>query len=590
MKFIKITFFLLFIWSKELPAQNLDVQRLWGSYYAPETSRMYGLKEDKFGNLFGFAVIHYPYNHDIVDYMNSFITEDAFDSFHEENSAFTSFVFKLSPQGNVLWSTFFPGVVMDIAFPPNGLGFYLCGDSAHNSNLIASENALFPNQDEFGTDVFSKMTGFIIKFDVNGQKLWGTYLPNATYLETDSSGNVYVTGTTHLTELFGGEDAFDSNFIYQYTGNNFQPNAYILKLNPEGELQWSTYYGVTQISSITTKNNEFYVTGRATNSNNYYATEVAFLSGFNSGMYLSKFNTAGERLWSTYYGSGVSTENIWSVKVTTNNKVLISGFTSSNINIATSGTFRENKLGTNDYFIAQFDTEGNREWGTYFGGEGYDTGIGILDVLDINDNYIFTCGSTKSSNGIATPDGLNNTISNTSFDDAFINIFDHNGNRLWGSYYGGVDYELEVGILTSIYENSFYLYGGTRSISGISTLNGAYPNFNYFIPPYGSTHDNAYLAKFSIGTLNNPAHNTNEISLYPNPNNGSFTLSGSVLGKENFEMQLYNMQGQQLVNRNLSLYEEQNFNFSPYLKSGIYILKLQSKEQKIQKEFKFIVK
>ena len=50
------------------------------------------------------------------------------------------------------------------------------------------------------------------------------------------------------------------------------------------------------------------------------------------------------------------------------------------------------------------------------------------------------------------------------------------------------------------------------------------------------------------------------------------------------------MQGQQLVNRKLSLYEEQNFNFSSYLKSGIYILILHSKEQKNQKEFKFIVK
>lgn len=586
MKFIKITFFLLFISSKELSSQNLNVQQLWGSYYAPENSQTYGLKEDKFGNLYGFvSAYYYP-----DDYMNSFITENAFYAFNQEEYSNTSLVFKLSPQGDVLWSTYFPGEIMDIAFPADGQGVYFCGGGAY-TDLIASENAAFPNQNEFGTDSYTKLHGFLAKFDTNGQKLWGTYLPPASVLETDESGYVYVSGTTHLPEIFSNEDAFDPNFIFVYNTQHWTTNAYLLKINPQGELVWSTYYGLSQISDIAIKNNDLYITGTDSSTSNYYATEGAFLSSTIGGDFLSKFNTDGQRIWSTYYcGNSTSFDRIKNTRITPTNKVLIAGITSSAVNIATSGTFRENKAGNYNYFIAQFDQDGNREWGTYYGGEGHNEYSDNIDIIDANSDYIFACGSTKSPEGVATTNGLNTTITTINNNDAFINIFDHTGNRLWGSYYGGYGSEFFSGILASIDGNSFYHYGTTTSPTGIATPNGVYPDFNYYVPPFGNTVWNSYIAKFSIGTLNNPAFNTNEISLFPNPNNGSFTLSGSVLGKENFEMQLYNMQGQQLVYRNLSLYEEQNFNFSPYLKSGIYILKLQSKEQKIQKEFKFIVK
>jgi hypothetical protein len=582
----KVTLLLLFfISTNNSLAQNLNVQQLWGSYYAPENSQTYGLKEDKFGNLYGFVIAYYYPD----DYMNSFITENAFYAFDQEEYSNTSLVFKLSPQGDVLWSTFFPGTIMDIAFPADGQGVYFCGGGAY-TDLIASENAVFPNQNEFGTDSYTKLHGFLAKFDTNGQKLWGTYLPPAYTLETDESGYVYVSGITYLPEIFSNEDAFDPNFIFVYNTQHWTTNSYLLKMNPQGELVWSTYYGLSQISDIAIKNNELYVSGKGSNTSNYYATEDAFLSE-TGGMFLSKFNTDGQRIWSTYYGENLMAfDNIRSIKITPTNKILIAGITSSSTGIATTGAFRENKAGNYDYFIAQFDIDGNREWGTYYGGNGHDENADIFDIMDVNSNYIFACGSTKSSEGVATTNGLNTTITTINNNDAFINIFDYNGNRLWGSYYGGYGSEFNSGVLASIDGNSFYHYGTTTSPTGIATPNGAYPNFNYYVPPFGNTVWNSYIAKFSTGTLSNPSFNTNEISLFPNPNNGSFTLSGSVLGKEIFEMQLYNMQGQQLVNRNLPLYEEQNFNFSSYLKSGIYILKLQSKEQKTQKEFKFIVK
>jgi hypothetical protein len=594
MKFIKITFFLLFIWSKELPAQNLNVQKLWGSYYGPEGSRFYGqgLKEDKAGNLYGVIQPLDGNPYAVTDYMNSFVTTNSFDTYHPENNPDSIFFFKLSPQGNVLWSTFFPGGILDMTFPPDSQGVYFCGGISIDTDLIASENAVFPDPYEFGTDYYTRLHGFLVKFDTNGQKLWGTYLPEAWRSATDEDGNIYITGMTHNPDIFGTENVFQEDFHFVYeniaAGEPWKQNAYILKMNPQGQILWSTYYGVyANISGIDVKNGSLYIGGKA--STDYNSTNGTSLPGNTSGMYLSKFNTDGQRIWSTYYGNGTPNESINKIKVTSDDKVLISGVVTSTTNIATSGTFRENKMGTNDYFIAQFDENGNREWGTYYGGDGNDTyGSEISSVMDANTNYIFASGATKSTGGVATLNGMNTAISNANYNDAIINIFDYIGNRLWGSYYGGFQHEIDSGVIASIDGNSFYHYGTTWSQTGITTPNGAYPVFSNS-PLINNFETNIYITKFSIGTLSNPAFNSDEISLYPNPNNGSFTLSGSVLGKENFQMQVFNMQGQQLVDRNLSLYEEQNFNFSSYLTKGVYVLKLKSENQKKQKTFKFLV-
>lgn len=81
-----------------------------------------------------------------------------------------------------------------------------------------------------------------------------------------------------------------------------------------------------------------------------------------------------------------------------------------------------------------------------------------------------------------------------------------------------------------------------------------------------------------------------EIKLYPNPNNGNFTLVGTVLGKENFQMQVFDLSGRLLIHRKLDLYEQQHLNYSTLLKEGVYLLKLKSEKSKIEKHFKLVVK
>ena len=570
-------------------AQVID----WASYYGPENSGLYQLTEDRFGNLYGVLTVSGSIEQ--TEYMNSFITSGAFYSYHDDSQ---SLFFKLSPEGEVLWSSFFPGVITDISLSSDEQSLYLSGNASLNSDLIASEDVPFPDPYEFGEDEI--LEGFLMKFDANGQKIWGTYLPVANYTATDEDGNVYVSGQTSLPNIFGSEGVFEQNFLYVYNDSGWFPNTYLLKMNPEGQIIWSTYNGFGIILTIAAKNNEVYIGGHSAEYSpiNYFATTGAFASGYTNGAFLSKFNAEGQRIWSTYYGDGQNPDWIDKIKITSENKILIAGYTRSTVNIASAGTFRENIGGTNDYFLAQFDTVGNRDWGTYYGGSEEVNGfpedghpVTSLNIMDTTDNYIYVSGFTNATNGISTENGLNTSISGSYNNmDTFINIFDHQGNRLQGTYYGGTNNEFDNGIITSKTDGVFYHFGVTLSTNGISTSNGSYPEFNYSPDSNHAEAYNGFLVKFGNNLNTTEIADSDEIILFPNPNNGRFTLIGTVLGKEEFKMQLFDFSGKLLISRNLGLYEEQHFDYSSYLKSGTYVVKLQSESSDIEKTFKIIVK
>jgi len=73
------------------------------------------------------------------------------------------------------------------------------------------------------------------------------------------------------------------------------------------------------------------------------------------------------RLWATYYG-GLDYDVGNDCKVDPNGFVYLTGETSSTHNIATSGAFQINFAGSSDAFLSKFDQDGQRQWGTYYGG------------------------------------------------------------------------------------------------------------------------------------------------------------------------------------------------------------------------------
>jgi hypothetical protein len=130
---------------------------------------------------------------------------------------------------------------------------------------------------------------------------------------------------------------------------------------------------------------------------------------------------------------------------------------------------------------------GNRLWGTYYGGTDEDYGFGI--ATDAFEN-IYLCGWTYSTSGISSG-GFQNTNNGG---DAFLVKFDSFGNRIWATYYGGESGDYGYKVSSDIWGN-IYLTGETYSTTGIAS--DVFQNIHYVNPDVGNILD-VFLVKFDV--------------------------------------------------------------------------------------------
>ncbi|MFZ1693497.1 MAG: SBBP repeat-containing protein, partial [Flavobacteriales bacterium] len=147
--------------------------------------------------------------------------------------------------------------------------------------------------------------------------------------------------------------------------------------------------------------------------------------------FLVKFSATGTRLWGTYYGeAGFDLGESCATDASGN--VYLAGSTTSTSSIASGG--HQNALGNPsgyDTFLVKFDAAGVRQWGTYYGGTGNESG-GYCAVD--GDNNVYLAGTTNSNASIAS---LGHQNSFQGGPQAFLVKFNPAGVRLWGTYYGG---------------------------------------------------------------------------------------------------------------------------------------------------------
>ncbi len=251
--------------------------------------------------------------------------------------------------------------------------------------------------------------------------------------------------------------------------------------------EWATYFGDggLWISGSTEFRGNLYLAGKAKNStfigtiinpDNYqYASGGGEWDGF-----IAKFSPEGQLIWFFYYG-GTGDDEITDIGAD-GNAVYVVGKTNSS-GMATTDVHQTFLNGTSDGFIASFDENGNRNWHTYFGGEGEDE---IISLAEYN-NSIYLYGRTLSKTNITTPGSFQETITenvenNESYINNFIAEFSKTGYRIWATYYGiaEIDNVLELGYtpITGISINGTGLY-----ISGWDRGDLQQINVTYFGTP-----------------------------------------------------------------------------------------------------------
>lgn len=340
-------------------------------------------------------------------------------------------------------------------------------------------------KDVYGFNSLEAVSGKTIVIDPVPTRLWGTFYGDESGssgsnwyevdLTTDSLGNAYVSGSTmSQSPSYATSGAHQTSGSHQYI--NSIANGIIFKFDKNGNRLWGTYYAGTQFVYIygvkTDSQNNILITGY-TGSETNISTVGSFQPNLrgSSDAFLVKFDSSGVRQWGTYFG-GEDSDYATKLDIDINDNVYIVGTTSSKTNIAINSNFQTelsysaNPYGINtDAFIAKFNTNGNLIWGTYVGGDGNDN----LNAITIKDSYLVAGGSTKSTNNMATTGVFQEKPNSNFLGDGYVCKFSLNGERIWGSYYGGSSPMEEIRSVEIDNEENIYIGGYTYSSDNIAT-------------------------------------------------------------------------------------------------------------------------
>lgn len=303
---------------------------------------------------------------------------------------------------------------------------------------------------------------FLAKFNKLGQLQWSTYIGG------DSTDVGLSLSTDYLQNVYLGGNtasltgiATDSSFQTSLSG---EMDGFLSKFDSTGTLLWSTYIGgqnVDLLSKVAFGDTAIHICGKT------YSTDFPIsgtnsqdsLVGLNDG-FIARFDPNGNLIWSTYYG-GDQEDEVNSIKVF-NNNLYFTGTTNSDTNISTIGSFQPIRAGLKDAFVGKMFNDGSLSWGTYFGGDSTDSGVDLFFELDSN---IFIIGSTNSLNlPIIQTDPYQAQFGG--MQDVFLSKFTNLGQNLWCTYYGGPAIDNPEAV--AVYGNTgIYIVGSTFSDTAI---------------------------------------------------------------------------------------------------------------------------
>jgi len=335
-----------------------------------------------------------------------------------------------------------------------------------SGNAVVSGRAVgtgFPTSPgAFQSNFAGAMDIFVLKMDANGNRVWATYFGGSQYelaygIICDGSSNIGVTGYTNSPNFPISAGAYQ-------VAKNGTYDAYLLKLDAAGARLWCTFIGGSADEGgvgydiACNAAGDFVITGN-TKSNDFPCSAGAFQNTFGGGTsdaYVAKFSGAGTLSWATYLG-GSGRELGYGITFDGPGNIIAVGNTDAADFPSTAGCFQAALSLGDDGYVVKFDAAGNQLWATYYGGSGTDYGSGV-DV-DGSNNIVFT-GWTNSLDFPVSP-GAYQLVNNGIFDSFFIK-FSSTGNRLWSTYFGGVNIDEGFGVAIDG-NDDIYFFGDTYS-------------------------------------------------------------------------------------------------------------------------------
>ncbi len=309
----------------------------------------------------------------------------------------------------------------------------------------------------------------------------------------DVTATVPVTTTT-WAKRYGGSNydsvssvvpTADGGYVLAGYTNSFGSNdvdAWVIKLNAEGDVIWSkTYGGVradTAFAILTTNDRGYIVAGSsgsfgtlysnfwlfkldesgnliwqkmynglgndfpsaiaATREGGYVVTGITGKTSetINYDFWVLKLDATGHVVWSKTYGDSNNQDAAAAIAVSGDGGYVIVGYT------------RFADLNLDKARVLKVDASGNEIWSKAFGGNGHDHASAIVATTD--GNYIVAGFSTSAGPGVQN---------------AWIFKLDEAGNVLWQQAYGGDNHVTAAGSI-ALTSDGGYIVAGSRLANG----------------------------------------------------------------------------------------------------------------------------
>ncbi len=345
----------------------------------------------------------------------------------------------------VTWMTYLGGIGLDHG---NGVAVDRAG------NIFVAGTTRSPDFEGMNNSIHGVGDAFVAKVTAAGTLQWMTFLggkddDEGLAIAVDRSANVLVSGSTYSNDFEGRNNS-------QYSE---QPDAFVLKVNSEGQLRWMTYLGGEHDedgSGIATDDAGNALVVGHTASVNFPGRQNETHGGVEA--FVAKIGPSGAHRW-MYYLGGSGNDYAQGVDVNAAGDALITGYTHSNDFEGRINSFH----GTNvpEVFVVKADPSGQLLWMTYLGGTGPDYGHGVAVSRD--DRAIVT-GYTTSS------DFEGRTNQSHGSRDAYVASVSSVGALQWMTYCGGSGMDESFGIAADGAGNAL-ITGQTRSTNFQGAVN-----------------------------------------------------------------------------------------------------------------------
>ncbi len=393
------------------------------------------------------------------------------------------FIAKYASDGSYLWSKGIGGSRDDWAKA-------VAVDSSGNIIITSWSGS---GSVDFGGGPISLVAGYLAKYDPNGGYLWakalGTNIADGTALDTDSYGNVIVSGYFTGPCDFGGGPISSVN----------SGDAFLAKYDPRGGYLWALRAGGssangTQVGQlIVDHSDEIVMTGWTTGAGSMGG--VSFPGFGSNDIFLVKYSAAGAPRWSKSLG-GAGQDRGRGVAIDSLNNIVMTGLLGDNATLG-NGTLMGGGI-----FLSKYSPTGITLWSENFpppAGATCSLENGNAVTVDGGDNIAITGAVVGDAN---LGGGLLPMTSGDNNNNTYIAEYTSAGSNIWGvrfpnlipPSYPGFNSGKAIGTDSSGSVIVFGVFSDSINLGlGVLTNPGACG---------GSCGYGAYLAKFGTGSAN----------------------------------------------------------------------------------------